>query len=269
MSTDLEITQLARLLREREVSSEEITRDFLRRIEQLNPRLDAYISVTAEEAMNQARQADAEVSAGTYRGPLHGVPIGIKDLFDMGGVPTTFGSRILKDNIASQDSAVVNRLRDAGAVILGKHNLHEFAFGITSENPHFGAVRNPWDRDRVPGGSSGGTASAVAAGLCAAGIGSDTGASIRVPASFCGVVGLKPTFGRVSRTGGLPLAWSLDHAGPIARSVADCAWMLQAIAGYDASDAGSANVPVPDSPSDSALASLVCGLASRASTSST
>lgn len=246
MSTDLEITQLARLLRERKVSSEEITRAYLERIERLNPRLSAYIMVTGERALQQARQADADIAAGAYRGPLHGVPIGIKDLFHVAGVPTTFGSKVLKDSVASEDAALVARLKQAGAVILGKHNLHEFAFGITSENPHFGAVRNPWDTDRVPGGSSGGTASAVAAGLCAAGIGSDTGASIRVPASFCGVVGLKPTYGRVSRTGGLPLAWSLDHAGPIARSVADGALMLQAIAGYDASDSGSANVPVPD-----------------------
>jgi aspartyl-tRNA(Asn)/glutamyl-tRNA(Gln) amidotransferase subunit A len=246
VSTDLDITQLAGLLRGRKVSSEEITRAYLERIDRLNPRLNAYIRVTAKQALEQARQVDADISAGKYRGPLQGVPIGIKDLFDVGGVPTTFGSKILKDNVAIQDSAVVNRLRDAGAVIVGKHNLHEFAFGITSENPHFGAVRNPWDTDRIPGGSSGGTASAVAAGLCAAGIGSDTGASIRVPASFCGVVGLKPTYGRVSRTGGLPLAWSLDHAGPIARSVADCAVVLQAIAGFDASDPGSADVPVPD-----------------------
>src|SRR5262249_51862380 len=156
-----------------------------------------------------------EIGSGAYRGPLHGVPVGIKDLFDVSGLPTTFGSKILRDHIAPSDAAVVAQLKRAGAVVLGKHNLHEFAFGITSENPHFAAVRNPWNTERIPGGSSGGTAAAVAAGLCAAGIGSDTGASIRAPASFCGVVGLKPTYGRVSRAGGRPLAWSLDHAGPI------------------------------------------------------
>jgi aspartyl-tRNA(Asn)/glutamyl-tRNA(Gln) amidotransferase subunit A len=243
---DLDITQLAPLIRGRHVSSVEVTRAYLERIERLNPRLNAYITVTGELAQAQARQVDAELAAGTYRGPLHGVPIGIKDLFDVEGVPTTFGSKILKDSVAQRDATVVARLKQAGAVILGKHNLHEFAFGITSENPHFGAVRNPWNTDRIPGGSSGGTASAVAAGLCAAGIGSDTGASIRAPASFCGVVGLKPTYGRVSRRGGLPLAWSLDHAGPLARSVADCAVLLQAIAGHDSEDQGSAEVPVPD-----------------------
>ena len=244
--TQLDITRLAELLRSRQTSSVDLTRAYLERIDRLNPRLNAYITVTAEAALQQARAADAEIARGNYRGPLHGVPVGIKDLFDVGGAPTTFGSKILKDNQARQDSAVVARLKRAGAVILGKHNLHEFAFGITSENPHFGAVRNPWDTDRIPGGSSGGTAAAVAAGLCAAGIGSDTGASIRAPASFCGIVGLKPTYGRVSRVGGLPLAWSLDHAGPMTRSVADCALMLQAIAGPDPTDPGSADVPVPD-----------------------
>jgi aspartyl-tRNA(Asn)/glutamyl-tRNA(Gln) amidotransferase subunit A len=246
VTTDLDITQLVEPLRRRETSSLELTRAYLERIDRLNPRLEAYITVTADLALQQARQADDEMAKGTYRSPLHGVPLGIKDLFDVEGVPTTFGSRILRDNVADQDAALVARLKQAGAVILGKHNLHEFAFGITSENPHFGAVRNPWDTDRVPGGSSGGTASAVAAGLCAAGIGSDTGASIRAPASFCGIVGLKPTYGRVSRVGAFPLAWSLDHAGPMTRSVADCALVLQAIAGYDPRDPGSADVPVPD-----------------------
>jgi len=246
-TADLDITELARLLRDREISSFEATRAYLERIERLNPRLNAYISVTAELAEAQARQADSEIGAGSYRGPLHGVPVGIKDLFDVEGVPTTFGSKILRNSPAAPaDAAVVARLKQAGAVILGKQNLHEFAFGITSENPHFGVVRNPWNTACSPGGSSGGTASAVAAGLCAAGMGSDTGASIRAPASFCGVVGLKPTYGRVSRRGALPLAWSLDHAGPLARTVADSALMLQAIAGFDPQDPGSADALVPD-----------------------
>jgi aspartyl-tRNA(Asn)/glutamyl-tRNA(Gln) amidotransferase subunit A len=223
VTTDLDITQIAALLRERQASSLELTRAYLARIARLDARLSTYISVAAEEAERQARAADAEIGSGGYRGPLHGVPVGIKDLFDVSGLPTTFGSKILRHHVATSDATVVARLKRAGAVVLGKHNLHEFAFGITSENPHFGAVRNPWNTERIPGGSSGGTAAAVAASLCAAGIGSDTGASIRAPASFCGVVGLKPTYGRVSRAGARPLAWSLDHAGPIARSVAETA----------------------------------------------
>jgi aspartyl-tRNA(Asn)/glutamyl-tRNA(Gln) amidotransferase subunit A len=242
----LEIAQLGPALRQKEVSPVEVTEAYLERIERLNPTLNAYIAVTADLARTQARAAEAEIQRGDYRGPLHGVPLGIKDLLDVAGVPTTMGSKILRSNVASADAAAVARLQDAGAIILGKQNLHEFAFGITSENPHYGVVRNPWDTQRVPGGSSGGTAAAVAAALCAAGLGSDTGASIRAPASFCGVVGLKPTYGRVSRIGALPLAWSLDHVGPIARSVADCAILLQAIAGYDPRDPGSAMDEVPD-----------------------
>jgi aspartyl-tRNA(Asn)/glutamyl-tRNA(Gln) amidotransferase subunit A len=199
-----------------------------------------------EQARGAARRAEEEITRGAWRGALHGVPIGIKDLLDIAGVPTTMGSSILRENVPDDDATVVSHLKAAGAVVLGKQNLHEFAFGITSENPHYGVVHNPWDLERVPGGSSGGTAAAVAAGLCAAGLGSDTGASIRAPASFCGTVGLKPTYGRVSRAGALPLAWSLDHVGPLARSVADCALVLQAIAGRDPRDAASSNESVPD-----------------------
>src|SRR5579864_5952709 len=244
--TEVTIIALAELLRTRQVSSAEATEAHLSRIERLNPTLNAYIAVTADQARAAAKAADAAIARGEYRGPLHGVPVGIKDLLDLAGVPTTMGSKILRDNVAAQDATAVRKLKEAGAVILGKHNLHEFAFGITSENPHYGAVRNPWNTDRVPGGSSGGTAAAVAADLCAGGLGSDTGASIRAPASFCGIVGLKPTYGRVSRAGALPLAWSLDHVGPIARTVADCAVLLQAIAGHDSADPGSADVDVPD-----------------------
>jgi aspartyl-tRNA(Asn)/glutamyl-tRNA(Gln) amidotransferase subunit A len=244
--TSLDITDVARLLRGREVSPTELTEAYLQRIERLNPRLNTYITVMADEARAMAQAAEADIQRGQYRGPLHGVPVGIKDLFDVAGVPNTMGSKILSGNVPSKDATVVTKLKQAGAIVLGKQNLHEFAFGITSENPHYGPVRNPWNPDRVPGGSSGGTAAAVAAGLCAAGIGSDTGASIRAPASFCGVVGLKPTYGRVSRAGALPLAWSLDHAGPLTRSVADCALMLQAIAGYDERDAAASRESVPD-----------------------
>jgi aspartyl-tRNA(Asn)/glutamyl-tRNA(Gln) amidotransferase subunit A len=247
---ELEISALAALLRGRQVSPVELTEAYLERIERLDPSLSSYIRVMPDQARAAARQAEQEIGEGRWRGPLHGVPLGVKDLFDVAGVPTTMGSIILRDNVPEADATVVSRLKAAGAVILGKHNLHEFAFGITSENPHFGAVHNPWSLDRVPGGSSGGTAAAVAAGLCAGGLGSDTGASIRAPASFCGVVGLKPTYGRVSRTGALPLAWSLDHVGPLARSVADCAILLQAIAGYDARDQASATNPVPDFSAD-------------------
>ena len=218
MSSDpceLDITELAPLLRDRSLSPVELTESYLARIERLDPRLNTYIKVLPEQAREAAREAEVEIGRGGWRGPLHGVPLGLKDLFDVAGVPTTMGSKILRDNVPDVDATVVSRLKAAGAVILGKQNLHEFAFGITSENPHYGVVRNPWDVERVPGGSSGGTAAAVAASLCAAGLGSDTGASIRAPASWCGVVGLKPTYSRVSKAGALPLAWSLDHAGPI------------------------------------------------------
>jgi aspartyl-tRNA(Asn)/glutamyl-tRNA(Gln) amidotransferase subunit A len=243
---ELDITELAPLLRERKVSPIDVTDAYLDRIEHIDPRLNTYIRLMPEQARAAAQAAELEILKGAYRGPLHGVPLGIKDLFDVAGVPNTMGSKILRDNVPATDATVVARLKQAGAIILGKQNLHEFAFGITSENPHYGVVRNPWDLNRVPGGSSGGTAAAVAAGLCAAGMGSDTGASIRAPASFCGTVGLKPTYGRVSRAGALPLSWSLDHAGPLARSVADCALMLQAIAGFDPRDAATSAEPVPD-----------------------
>jgi aspartyl-tRNA(Asn)/glutamyl-tRNA(Gln) amidotransferase subunit A len=240
------IAELGPLLRERQVSAVELTQAYLTRITRLDQRLNSYIRVMPEQALAAARTADGEIGRGAWRGPLHGVPLGIKDLFDVAGVPCTMGSTILRDNVPTEDASLVALLKQAGAVILGKHNLHEFAFGITSENPHYGVVRNPWNVDRVPGGSSGGTAAAIAGGLCAGGIGSDTGASIRAPASWCGIVGLKPTYGRVSKAGGLPLAWSLDHPGPLARSVADCAALLQAISGFDARDPSTSHEPVPD-----------------------
>jgi aspartyl-tRNA(Asn)/glutamyl-tRNA(Gln) amidotransferase subunit A len=247
---ELGITELATLLRARRVSPLDLVDAHLERIEHLDGQLNSYIRVMPEQARAAARIAEAEIGRDEWRSPLHGVPLGIKDLFDVAGVPNTMGSKILRESVPSTDATVVRRLREAGAIVLGKHNLHEFAFGITSENPHFGAVRNPWDLGRVPGGSSGGTASAIAAGLCVAGMGSDTGASIRAPASWCGVVGLKPTYGRVSRAGGLPLAWSLDHPGPLARSVPDCALMLQAIAGPDPRDPSASHEPVPDYSAD-------------------
>jgi aspartyl-tRNA(Asn)/glutamyl-tRNA(Gln) amidotransferase subunit A len=249
----LDVGQLSAAIRARDVTPIEVADAYLRRIERVDPSLNAYITVLADQARQAAQAAEAELAAGHYRGPLHGVPVGVKDLFDVAGVPTTMGSSILRDNVATTDATVVSRLKQAGAIILGKHNLHEFAFGITSENPHFGAVHNPWDLERVPGGSSGGTAAAVAAGLCAAGLGSDTGASIRAPASFCGIVGFKPTYSRVSRAGALPLAWSLDHVGPLARSVADCGLVLQAIAGHDPRDPTSSDMSAPDFNADLGL----------------
>jgi aspartyl-tRNA(Asn)/glutamyl-tRNA(Gln) amidotransferase subunit A len=248
--TELSIAELAPRLRERQLSPVELTEVYLQRIERLDGQLNSFIRVLPDEARAAARAAETEIGRGDWRGPLHGVPLGIKDLFDVAGVPNTLGSKVLLDNVPTTDATVVQRLRQAGGVILGKHNLHEFAFGITSENPHFGVVRNPWDLDRVPGGSSGGTAAAVAAGLCVGGLGSDTGASIRAPASWCGVSGIKPTYSRVSRAGVLPLAWSLDHPGPIARTVGDCATLLQAIAGPDPRDPTASQEPVPDYSAD-------------------
>src|SRR6266851_5307268 len=247
---ELDITELGPLLRERKLSPIDLTDAYIDRIESVDPRLNTYIREMPEEARAAAQDAEAEIVNGDYRGPLHGVPLGIKDLFDVAGVPTTMGSKILRDNVPSSHATVVARLKQAGAIILGKQNLHEFAFGITSENPHYGVVRNPWSLDRVPGSASGGTAAEVAAGLCAGGMGSDTGASIRAPASFCGTVGLKPTYGRISKAGALPLAWSLDHAGPLARSVADCALLLQATAGPDPRDPSSSSQSVPDFSAD-------------------
>ncbi len=196
--------------------------------------------------MADASRADAELGRGEDRGPLHGIPVALKDLFDVNGVPTTGGSRILAGNVAAADSGVAERLRRAGAVFVGKTNLHEWAFGVTNQNPHFGAAKNPWDHTRIPGGSSGGTAIAVATGMCFVSPGSDTGGSIRIPAALCGIVGLKPTYGRVSLRGAIALSWTLDHAGPLARTVRDAAFALAALAGHDEADPTSADVPVDD-----------------------
>jgi aspartyl-tRNA(Asn)/glutamyl-tRNA(Gln) amidotransferase subunit A len=212
----------------RAVTSVQLTAAALERIAERNPALNAFITVTADLALEQAREADREIAARGPRGPLHGIPISLKDLVDVAGVPTTAGSRVLRDNVAAADAPVVSRLREAGVVVLGKTNLHEFAFGTTSEDSAYGPVRNPHDLARSPGGSSGGSAAAVVDGQGYASIGTDTGGSIRIPAAACGCVGLKPTFGELSCEGVVPLSWSLDHVGPIARSVGD-AWLL-----YDA-----------------------------------
>jgi aspartyl-tRNA(Asn)/glutamyl-tRNA(Gln) amidotransferase subunit A len=240
------IRHAAGQLRAGRVSAVELTTEALARIDRGNARLNAFITVTAEQAMQQARQADSEMAAGHDRGPLHGIPVAVKDLFATRGVRTTAGSKIYENWIPTMDAAVVEKLRSAGAVMLGKLNMHELAYGITSANPHFGAVRNPWNTERIPGGSSGGSGAAVAAGMVYAAMGSDTGGSIRIPASFCGTAGLKPTYGRVSRYGALPLGYSLDHMGPLTRTVRDAALALNAIAGYDRRDGTSSRRPAVD-----------------------
>jgi len=244
----LSIESLAALLRRRKLSPVELTRSLLDRVACLNPKLNAFLTVTADRALADARRAEKEILAGRWRGPLHGVPISLKDNIWTRGIRTTAGSRILADFVPDRDATVARRLRRAGAVLLGKTNMHEFAYGVTNANPHYGPARNPWDLARIPGGSSGGSAAALAAGLCFASIGSDTGGSIRIPAALCGIVGLKPTFGRVSCFGVIPLAHSLDHTGPLARTVADAAIVLRAIAGRDPLDPTTSARPVPDYP---------------------
>ncbi|MFQ5826555.1 MAG: amidase, partial [Dehalococcoidia bacterium] len=242
----LTIGELSPLLKKRQVSPVELTQAVLERIEKLNERLNAYITVCPEEALGAAREAERAILAGNYLGPLHGIPIALKDLYNTKGIRTTSGSRIMADFVPAEDGTVVERLKRAGAIIPGKTNLHEFALGATSENPHYGPARNPWDTERITGGSSGGSAAAVAASLATGAMGSDAGGSIRIPACLCGIVGLKPTYGRVSRAGATPLSWSLDTMGPLARSVEDAALMLGAIAGHDPRDSSSSRAPVPD-----------------------
>ena len=244
--TRLSIREAADLLRRKKVSPVELTQACLARIEQLNPVLNAFVTVTAESALAEARQAEAEIQRGRWRGPLHGIPVALKDLFDTAGVRTTGGSALYKDRIPTEDAEVVRRLKAAGAVLLGKNNMQEFAYGGGSIVSHFGAVHNPWDPSRIAGGSSGGSSAAVAAGLCYGALGSDTGGSIRQPAAYGNLVGLKPTYGLVSIRGVIPLSWSLDHVGPITRTVADTALMLQVIAGYDPQDTTSVEMKIPD-----------------------
>jgi aspartyl-tRNA(Asn)/glutamyl-tRNA(Gln) amidotransferase subunit A len=242
----LSIAELASLMRARTVSPVEVTEAHLARIERLNPALNAFVTVMAREAREAARRAEAEIQAGRWRGPLHGVPIGVKDIFDTAGVRTTQGSSFFRDNVPATDAESVRRLKEAGAVLVGKCNTHEFAAGSTTNNPWYGATRNPWALDRAPGGSSGGSGAAVAAFLCPGATGTDTGGSIRGPAACCGIVGLKPTYGRVSIRGIYPNAVSLDHAGPMTRTARDAGLLLGAMAGYDRHDPTSADVPVPD-----------------------
>src|SRR5579884_1887034 len=228
------------------MSCAELTEQCLQNIERLNPDLNAFITVTADQARARARELDDELARGDDRGPLHGIPIAHKDLICTKGVRCTCGSKLFEDYIPDYDATVAQRLHDAGTVTLGKTGLHELAYGITSTNPHFGAVRNPYDRSRIPGGSSGGSGVAVAAAMCFMATGTDTGGSIRIPASLCGSAGLKPTYGRVSRYGVKPLGFSLDHIGPMTRTVRDAAIAFHAMAGYDDRDASSSRRPVFD-----------------------
>jgi aspartyl-tRNA(Asn)/glutamyl-tRNA(Gln) amidotransferase subunit A len=246
MPTLQTIADLAPRLRRKEVSPVDLTRACLDRIEKFDPALNAFITVSGEFAMAEARAAEAETLRGEWRGPLHGIPIALKDLIDTAGTRTTAASALYRNRVPTEDAEVVRRLRRAGAVILGKNNLHEFAYGGSSLVSFFGDVHNPRNAGYIAGGSSGGSAAAVAGGLCYAAIGTDTAGSIREPAALCGCVGIKPTYGRVSARGVIPLSWSLDHVGPLAATVGDVAAVLQVIAGYDALDVCSVDVPVSD-----------------------
>ena len=245
-ATFLSIAAAARLLRRRELSPVELTRACLERTDQLNGKLNAYVTVTADAALAAAAAAEREMATGAYLGPLHGIPLAAKDLFHTAGVRTGAGSKFLADFVPARDATAIARLKAAGAILLGKTNTHEFAFGITTNNPHTGPTHNPWQLGLIPGGSSGGSGAALAAGLCLAATGTDTGGSIRIPASLCGITGIKPSFGRVSRHGVVPLSWSMDHIGPMARTVEDCALLLQAMAGADRLDSQCLTDPVPD-----------------------
>lgn len=243
---EMTISELAPKIKARTISPVELVRSVLAQVEKLNPLLNAYITVDADGALNAAKNAQRQIAQGKYLGPLHGIPISLKDIYQTKGLRTTAGSKILKNWVPAEDATSVAKLRAAGAIIIAKANLHEFACGSTSENPHFGPVRNPYNTDCIPGGSSGGSAAAVAAHMCVASTGSDTGGSIRSPSALCGIVGIKPTYGRVSLRGVVPLAWSLDHMGPMTKCVRDASIMLSAMAGHDPKDPTTVRVNVPN-----------------------
>jgi aspartyl-tRNA(Asn)/glutamyl-tRNA(Gln) amidotransferase subunit A len=244
--TGLSLFDASELVRKKSVSPVELARACLERIAQLNPGLNAFITVTADSALEQARRAEEEIQHGKWKGPLHGIPIALKDLVDTAGVVTTAASAVFRERVPHEDAEIVRRLKTSGAVLLGKLNLHEFAYGGSGIIGAFSAVRNPRNPELITGGSSSGSAAAVAAELCYAAAGSDTAGSIRLPAALCGIVGLKPTYGRVSTRGVIPLSWSYDHVGPMTRTVRDSALFLQEIAGYDPADIASQNFAVPD-----------------------
>ncbi len=247
---DLTIADSSKKIAGGDLSPVEVTEAHLVRIDALNPIVNAFTTVAHERARAEAKAAETEIAAGNIRGPLHGVPIGVKDIIDTAGVRTTQGSSFFRDNVPTQDAECVRRLREAGAVMIGKCNTAEFAAESATKNPHHGACRNPWDVTRVPAGSSGGSGAAVAARMAPGALGTDTGGSVRGPAAICGVVGLKPTYGRISLRGVYPNATSLDHVGPLTRTVRDCALLLQAIAGYDPGDPFSADMEAPEFSAD-------------------
>lgn len=242
----LTIREASEAVRMGAISPIELTEAYLERIDRYNPSLNAFITIMRDEALAAARRMDDEQRNGRWRGPLHGIPLALKDNIDTAGVLTSAASAVFRERVPDEDAEVVTRLKNAGAILLGKLNLHEFALGGTSSVSHFGAVRNPWSLEHNPGGSSGGSGAAVAADLCLGALGTDTGGSIRIPASSCGIVGLKPTFGRVSNRGVIPMAWTLDHVGPMTRTVEDAAIMLDVLAGYDPADSTSIDAPLAD-----------------------
>src|SRR5436305_4360001 len=242
----LTIAEAAKLIQQRELSPGELVDSQLARIEKFDGRLHSFIRLLGDSARAEARAAESEIAAGKYRGPLHGIPLGLKDIYETGGVPTTGHSKVMQDHVPKSDAFSVKKLRDAGVVVMGKLATHEFALGGPSFDLPWPPARNPWDTTRFTGGSSSGTGASVAAGLVLGGTGSDTGGSIRGPAAFCGLAGIKPTYGLISRMGILPLAFSLDHTGPLAWTAEDCAILLQAMAGHDPADPGSANPQIPD-----------------------
>ena len=242
---ELSLSDAAEQIETKQLSPVELLESVLGRIDAVEPKITAFACVTADLARDGAKAAEAEIANGAYRGPLHGIPVGIKDLYDTAGVPSTSSSKVRAGRVPDTDAVIVDRLRTAGMVMLGKTHTHEFAYGAITPT-----TCNPWDIHRIPGGSSGGSAAAVAAGICTVGMGTDTAGSIRIPASLCGTVGLKPTYGRTSRRGVAPLSWSLDHAGPLTRNVRDAALVLGAIAGYDRLDPACVDVPVPDYTAD-------------------
>ena len=242
------IAELAKLIKQKEISPVEVTSVFLERIEELDYKTNAFITVMVDQAIADSKEAELEIIRGEYKGALHGVPIGLKDLYYTQGVENTGGSKIpgWVNFIPKEDSTVTKRLKQSGAIIIGKLNMHEFAAGGTNHNPNYGSSRNPWGLDHMTGGSSGGSGSAVAASLCTAAMGSDTGGSVRIPSALCGIVGLKPTYGRISCYGVIPLSWSQDHPGPMTKSVLDSGILMNSIAGYDPKDPFTSQEPVPD-----------------------
>ena len=243
---ELSIKEISELIKKKEVSPVELTKQILNRIERYDGDINSYVTVLSDYAIQKAKKAQDDIASGKYLGPLHGVPVGLKDIFVMKDVRTTAGSKILENFKPLYNATVTQKLLDAGAIIVGKNNMDEFAMGSSNETSYFGVVKNPWDLQRVPGGSSGGSAAAVAASLCYGSVGTDTGGSIRQPASLCGIVGMKPTYGNVSRFGMIAFASSLDQAGPLTKSVYDAAIILNLISGHEPRDSTSVNAPVPD-----------------------